>query len=55
MLTKFDQNYSILDKLGSGSFSTVFKIKRKEDEKLFAGKYYYKSKLEESKSREKFI
>lgn len=30
------KDFEILNKLGSGSFSTVFKVRRKEDNKIYA-------------------
>ena len=30
------ENFDIMEKLGEGSYSTVYKVKRKEDDKIYA-------------------
>ena len=47
MSTKTVQDFTILKKIGSGAFGTVFKIKRKTDGKFYAMKRVYLPKLKE--------
>lgn len=43
-----------MDKLGAGSFATVYKVKNKINGVIFAAKIYYKSVFEECSHQEKF-
>lgn len=42
----FDNVYTDLEQLGSGAFATVFKIKRKRDDSIFAAKTIYQDIFE---------
>ena len=44
------KNFEIINKIGNGSYSEVFKVRRKEDKKLYALK---KVKLKNLKEKEK--
>ncbi|KRX03158.1 Protein kinase-like domain [Pseudocohnilembus persalinus] len=55
VLSNFSLYYQWQEKLGSGSFSTVYKVQRKDTNGYFAAKVYYKTKLYDSHHIEKFI
>jgi serine/threonine protein kinase len=42
----FHDQYKVIDKIGKGSTSTVYKVQRVADEKIFAAKVFLKSFLE---------
>ena len=51
MRVGFFEDYKIIEKIGKGSTSVVYKIRRVKDGKIFSGKAVQKSYLESKQER----